>query len=286
MIVVTGATGRYGPVVIASLLQRGAAAGEIAAAVRDPQKAASLAAHGVQVRRADYDDIELLAEAFAGADKVLLVSSDGPTEVRVRHHRNAVTAAKQAGVGLLVYTSLVNAVDSPLGMAAPHRETEGIIAESGLSSVVLRNGWYTENYTAQLPGAVERGAIVGTAGNGRIASAAYADLAEAAAAVLLGDGHTGKVYELTGEEAWSLPELAAEAAKQSGKEVIYNDLAPEQYGAILTRVGLPDFMVDLLVDAEVQISKGALATTTGDLRALLGRSTTPLADGVAAALKV
>jgi len=285
MIVVTGATGRYGPLVIESLLQRGAASSDITAAVRDPQKAAGLAARGVQVRRADYDDPGLLAEAFAGADKVLLVSSDGPTEVRVRHHRNAVTAAQQAGVRLLAYTSLVNAADSPLRMAAAHRETEGIIAESGLASVVLRNGWYTENYTAQLPGAVERGAIVGTAGNGRIASAACADLAEAAAAVLLNDEHTGDVYELTGEQAWSLPELAAETAKQSGKEVSYNDLAPEQYGAILTRVGLPDFMVDLLVDAEVQISQGALATTTGDLAALIGRSPTPLADGVAAALK-
>lgn len=285
MIVITGATGRYGPLVIESLLQRGAASDEITAAVRDPQKAAGLAARGVQVRRADYNDPELMAEAFAGADKVLLVSSDGPTEVRIRHHRNAVTAARQVGVGLLVYTSLVNAADSTLRMAVTHRETEGIITESGLAAVILRNGWYTENYTAQLPGAVERGAIVGTAGNGRIASAACADLAEAAAAVLLSDGHTGKTYELTGEQAWSLPELAAETAKQSGREVIYNDLAPEQYGAILTSVGLPDFMVDLLVDAEVQISKGALATTTGDLAALLDRPTTPLADGVAAALK-
>lgn len=285
MIVVTGATGRYGPLVIESLLRRGTASSEITAAVRDPQKAAGLAARGIQVRRADYNDPELLAEAFVGADKVLLVSSDGPTEVRIRHHRNAVTAAKQVGVGLLIYTSLVNAADSTLGMAVTHRQTERIITESGLPSVVLRNGWYTENYTAQLPGAVERGAIVGTAGDGRIASAACTDLAEAAAAVLLSDGHTGKVYELTGEEAWSLPELAAETAKQSGKEVLYQNVTPEQYGAILTRIGLPDFMVDLLVDAEVQISKGALATTTGDLAALLGRSTTPLADRVAAALK-
>lgn len=285
MIVVTGATGQYGPLVIESLLRRGVASDEITAAVRDPQKAAALAARGVQVRRADYDDPELLAEAFAGADKVLLVSSDGPTEVRIRHHRNAVTAAKQVGVGLLVYTSFVNATDSSLHLAAAHRETEGILSESGLASVVLRNGWYTENYTAQLPGAVERGAIFGTAGNGRIASAACADLAEAAATVLLGDGHTGKTYELTGEEAWSLPELAAETAKQSGKEVVYNDLSPEQYGALLTRVGLPDFMVDLLVDAEVQISKGALATTAEDLPVLLARPTTRLADRVAAALK-
>jgi NAD(P)H dehydrogenase (quinone) len=285
MIVVTGATGRYGPLVIENLLQRGAASGEITAVVRDPQRATSLAAHGIQIRQADYDDPELLTAAFTGADKVLLVSSDGPTEVRVRHHRNAVTAAKHVRVGLLVYTSLVNAVDSPLGMAATHRQTEGILAESGLDSVVLRNGWYTENYTAQSSGAVERGAIVGCAGTGRIASAACADLAEAAAAVLLSDGHTGKIYELTGEEAWNLPELAAETTKQSGKEVVYNDLAPEQYGAILASVGLPNYMVDLLVDAEVQISKGALATTTGDLAALLGRPTTRLAEGVAAALK-
>ena len=285
MIVVTGATGRYGPLVIENLLQRGAAADEIVAAVRDPQKASGLAARGVHIRRAEYDDPALLIEAFSGADQVLLVSSDGPTEVRVRHHRNAVSAATQAGVGLLIYTSLVNAADSPLGMAAAHRETEALIAGSSLPSVVLRNGWYTENYTAQLPGAVERGVIAGTTGNGRIASAACADLAEAAAAVLLGEGHAGKVYELTGEQAWSLPELAAETTRQSGTEVVYQDLAPEEYSALLTRVGLPDFMVDLLVDAEIQIAAGALATVTEDLPALLGHPATRLSDGVAAALK-
>jgi NAD(P)H dehydrogenase (quinone) len=150
--------------------------------------------------------------------------------------------------------------------------------------VILRNGWYTENYTAALAGAVERGAVAGSAGDGRIAGAARADYAEAAAAVLAGEGHTGKVYELTGDTAWTLSDLAAAAAAHAGTEVVYADLPAEDYTAILNTVGLPPFLVELLVDADVQVSKGALATTTGELSALIGRPTTPLSVSVAEAL--
>lgn len=285
MIVVTAATGQFGRLVVENLLERGVGAGDVAVAVRDPDKAAAFAERGVEVRHADYAKPETLAPAFKGADKLLLVSGTGPDEARTAQHRAAVAAAKEAAVGLLAYTSIFDAPNSPLGLARVHRDTEAAIAESALPSVLLRNGWYTENYTAALAASVRAGAIAGSAGQGRIASAGRADMAEAAAIVLAGEGHAGKVYELTGDTSWSLPQLAAEAAAQSGVEVLYTDLPPEQYAQMLAGFGLPAFLVDLLVDADVQISRGALETATGDLAALLGRPTTPLSAAVAAALR-
>ncbi|MCC3650571.1 SDR family oxidoreductase [Streptomyces sp. S07_1.15] len=284
MIVVTGATGQFGRQVIEHLLQRGVPADRIAAAVRTPAKAADLAAQGVDIRLADYDRPETLLTAFAGADKLLLVSSTGPDDARVAQHRAAVETAAKAGVGLIAYTSVIGAPANPLGLARVHRDTEQAIADSGLPAVLLRNGWYTENYTAALPEAVERGALAGSAGRGRIASAARADFAEAAAVVLTRDDQAGKVYELTGDTAWSLPELAAESAAQSGRPVTYTDLPAEQYRQILAGAGLPDFVTDLIVDADVQVSHGALAGVTADLRGLLGRPTTPLSTVVTQAL--
>ncbi|MGW0549492.1 SDR family oxidoreductase [Streptomyces altiplanensis] len=284
MIVVTGATGQFGRQVIEHLLQRGVPAGQIAAAVRTPAKAADLAALGVDVRLADYERPETLPTAFAGADKLLLVSSTGPDDTRIVQHRAAVDAAAKTGVGLIAYTSVTGAPTNPLGLARVHRDTEQAIADSGLPAVLLRNGWYTENYTATLPDAVARGAIAGSAGQGRIASAARADFAEAAAVVLTRDDQAGKVYDLTGDAAWSLPELAAESAAQSGKPVTYADLPAEQYRQILTGAGLPGFVTDLIVDADVKISHGALAGVTTDLSGLLGRPTTPLATAVTQAL--
>ncbi|CAL9327976.1 Quinone oxidoreductase 2 [Streptomyces sp. enrichment culture] len=284
MIVVTGATGQFGRQVIEHLLERGVPAGQIAAAVRTPAKAADLAARGVEVRLADYERPETLLSAFDGADKLLLVSSTGPDDARIVQHRAAIEAAAKTGVGLIAYTSVTAAPTSPLGLARVHRDTEQAIAESGLPAVLLRNGWYTENYTATLPEAVARGAIAGSAGQGRIASATRADFAEAAAVVLTRDEQAGKVYELTGDTAWSLPELAAETAAQSGKPVTYTDLPAKQYRQILTDAGLPGFVIDLIVDADVQVSRGALAHVTTDLSALLGRPTTPLSTAVTQAL--
>ncbi|OPC81796.1 NAD(P)-dependent oxidoreductase [Embleya scabrispora] len=285
MIVVTAATGQFGRLVIDALLDRGTPASEIVAAVRTPAKAADIAARGVEVREADYTKPETLVPAFTGADKLLFVSSNGPEADRIAQHAAVVAAATEARVGQLLYTSIYSASDSPLGLSRVHRDTEARIAASGLPSVLLRNGWYTENYTGSLAGAVERGAVVGSAGEGRIASAARADFAEAAAIVLLADDQAGKVYELTGDTNWSLAELAAEAARQTGKEVAYANLPGEKYGEILTGVGLPAFLVELLVDADLRVSEGALAGVTGDLSGLLGRPTTPLADTVAATLK-
>lgn len=285
MIVVTGATGQFGRLAVENLRKRGVPAAEITVAVRDTDKAADLLAEGVTVREADYDRPETLVPAFTGADKLLFVSANGPDDLRITQHRAVVTAARQAGVGLVAYTSITEADTNPIGLSRVHRDTEAALADAGLPTVLLRNGWYTENYTANLPGSVERGAIVGSAGDGRIASATRADLAEAAAVVLTRENQAGKVYELTGDTAWTPAELAAEATAVSGTDVVYTDLPAEQYADILTGAGLPGFLVELLVDADVKISQGALAKVTGDLSALLGRPTTSLTDAVTAALK-
>jgi NAD(P)H dehydrogenase (quinone) len=286
MIVVTGASGQFGRLAVENLLQRGVPAANIAVAVRTPAKVSDLAARGVAVREADYDRPETLTAAFAGADKLLFVSTTGPDDLRIAQHRAVVNAATAARVGLVVYTSIAQADINPIGLARVHRDTEAALADSGLPNALLRNNWYTENYTGGLADAVARGAIVGALGDGRIASATRADYAEAAAVVLTSDQpQAGRVYELTGDSTWSMPELAAEASDRAGKPVIYTDLPAEQYAAILAGAGLPGFVVDLLVDVDVSISHGALARVTGDLAALLDRPTTPLGDAVAQALK-
>ncbi|RMI39479.1 KR domain-containing protein [Streptomyces triticirhizae] len=271
--------------VVRTLLRRGVPAGEVVAAVRDPEKVSDLGALGVVVREADYDRPETLGPALDGAHRVLLVSSVGPDDVRIAQHRAVVDAARAAGVELLAYTSVVNADTNPLGLAEAHRATERAIAESGIPSVLLRNGWYTENYLWSLPGAVARGELLGAAGDGLIASAARADYAEAAAIVLTGDDQAGRVYELTGSTAWTLSDLAAEAAKVSGQPVVYRDLPGEELARALAADGLPPAAVDIFVDADLGVAGGALATVTHELPTLLGRPTTPLADSVAEALR-
>lgn len=286
MIVVTGATGRLGRTTVESLLARGVAASEIAVAVRAPEGAADLAARGIEVRTADYDRPETLAAAFAGADKLLLVSANAhDNELRIKQHTAAVAAAEAAGVGHVIYTSLVEADTNPLALGRVHDTTEQLIRATGLPYTFLRNTWYFENYTAGVPGAVERGGIVGTAADGRIAAASIADFAEAAAVVLATDGHTGKVYELTGDSAWTLADLAAEVTRQSGTEVGYTDLTADQYADVLRGAGLPDPFVALLVDAETHTRGGALGLVSTDLRTLIGRPATTLSEAVAAALK-
>ena len=211
MIVVTGASGQLGRLVIQSLLRK-VPAGEIVAAVRDPKRVQDLAALGVQVRQADYNQPATLLSAFAGADKVLLISSSEIGQ-RVAQHAAVIAAAQQAKVKLLAYTSLLHADRSPLGLADEHRQTEALLQESGLPSVLLRNGWYTENYLASIPAALAHGVLLGSAGEGRIASATRADYAEAAATVLTLDAQAGRVYELAGDQAYTLSELAAELSR-------------------------------------------------------------------------
>lgn len=276
MIVVTGASGQLGRLVIEALLQK-VPAGEIVAAVRNPEKVADLAARGVQVRAADYEQPASLAAAFAGADKLLLISS---SEVgrRVPQHRAVIDAAKVAGVGLLAYTSILHADTSPLPLAAEHQETEALIRASGLPAVILRNGWYTENYLASLPAALQYGVLLGSAGAGRIASAARADYAEAAASVLTLADQAGCIYELAGDEAYTLTELASEIAEQSGKAVAYQNLPESDFKAALLGAGLPEGLATLLAESDVGASKGGLFDDGRQLSRLIGRPTRRLAE--------
>ena len=281
MIVVTGATGHLGRLVIEALLKK-LPAREIAGATRNPEKAKDLAARGVEVRRADYSKPETLRTAFAGAHKLLFVSSSEVGQ-RASQHAAVVQAAKEAGVKLLAYTSILRAETSRLALAAEHKVTEETIRASGLPYAFLRNGWYLENYTENLAPALQHGALVGSANGGRIAAAARADYADAAVAVLTGPVEK-KVYELAGDHPFTMSELAAEVSRQAGKLVAYRDLPPDQYRAVLTGAGLPASYAALLVDADVQVARGELDDSTGELRRLIGRPTTPLATAVRAAL--
>jgi len=281
MIVVTGATGHLGRLVVEGLLKK-LPARELAVAVRSPEKGADLAARGVQVRKADYAAPETLGAAFAGAEKVLLISS---SEVgrRAQQHAAVVAAAKKAGVKLLVYTSVLRAGTSKLGLAAEHKATEEAIRASGIPYVFLRNGWYLENYTENLKPVLQHGAILGSAKTGRVAGAARADYAAAAVAVLTGKGHENRAYELAGDVPFTMPELAAELSKQAGKPIVYQDMPYEQYRAALVGAGLPPPYAELLADSDVGISRGDLDDATGDLSRLIGRPTTTLAAAVKAA---
>lgn len=283
MIAVTGASGQLGRLVMEGLLAR-VPAENIVAAVRNPSKVADLAARGVVVRTADYAKPETLDAAFAGVDRLLLISS---SEVggRVPQHRNVIEAAGRAGVGLVAYTSILHADATPLGLGAEHRETEALLRASGLPHVLLRNGWYTENYLASLPAALQHGAFAGSAGDGRIASAARADYAAAAVAVLTGDGHAGKVYELAGDTAYTLAELAAEVSRQTGRQIGYTNLPQAEYCAMLVTVGLPEPIADLLADSDAGAARGGLFDDSRQLSALIGRPTTPLSALVEKALK-
>jgi NAD(P)H dehydrogenase (quinone) len=282
MIAITGATGQLGRLVLQNLLKTVPAA-QIVAAVRSPEKAADLAALGVQVRQADYAQPATLEAAFQGVDKLLLISSSEVGQ-RAPQHAAVIAAAQKAGVKLIAYTSILRADTSPLGLAAEHKETEAMLRASGIPFVLLRNGWYTENYTASVPAALQYGAVMGSAKDGRIASAARADYAAAAAAVLTKDGQAGQVYELAGDTAYTLSELAAEIAQQSDKPVVYNDLPEAAYAAALVQVGLPEGFAALLADSDVGASKGGLFDDGHQLSQLIGRPTTPLAEVVKAAL--
>ncbi|EPL16172.1 SDR family oxidoreductase [Pseudomonas sp. CF161] len=283
MIAITGATGQLGRLVIDALLQR-VPASEVLALVRDPLKARDLTALGVTVRQADYSQPQTLATALVGVERLLLISSNEIGQ-RTVQHRAVIDAAKAAGVKLLAYTSVLRADTSALGLAAEHLATEQALRASGLDHVLLRNGWYSENYSAGLPTALEHGVLLGAAGQGRIASAARADYAEAAAVVLTSEGQAGRVYELAGDSAYTLEQLAAQTARQSGKPLVYQNLSQEEYQAALLGIGLPEGFAVLLADSDAAAAKGALFDDGQQLSRLIGRGTTPIADSVAAALE-
>lgn len=284
MYVITGATGQLGRLVIEKLLAT-VPAGQIIAAVRSPEKAADLAASGVQVRQADYSQASTLDSAFKGAEKILLISSNEIGQ-RAAQHQAVIDAAKRANVKLLAYTSVLNADTSLLSLAEEHRQTETALRASGVPFVLLRNGWYTENYAAGIPAALEHGAVFGSAADGRISSATRADYADAAVAVLTSaEDQAGRVYELAGDDFYTLSDFAAEISKQAGKTVPYTDLPQADFQAALVQAGLPPFVADLLSDSDAAAAKGALFDDRRQLSALIGHPTTPLAITVAETLK-
>lgn len=278
MIAITGATGQLGQLVIDNLLKT-VAAHQLVAIVRNPAKAQALSDQGIVVRQGDYTDEAALKSALQGVEKLLLISGSEVGQ-RTVQHRNVINAAKAAGVKFIAYTSLLHADKSPLGLHVEHVETEKMLAESGITYTLLRNGWYTENYLASAPPAIEHGVFIGAAGDGKIASATRADYAVAAAKVMSEDGHAGKVYELAGDNAWTLSELAAELGKQSGKNVRYQNLSEADFAAALKSVGLPAGLAEMLADSDVGASKGGLFDDSRTLSKLLQHPTTPLSDSV------
>jgi NAD(P)H dehydrogenase (quinone) len=272
MITVTGATGKLGRLVIDGLLDR-IPAEQITAAVRSPETAADLAARGVEVRRADYDEPGTLLASLAGTDRLLLISGNDPRRT-LAQHTAVIDAAKQIGVSLLAYTSLVLPT-------APPRSTEPVIEASGLPFTMLRNAQYSGHYAPQITQAVATGVFVGSAGAGRTATASHADLAAAAVTVLTGEGHEDKVYELTGDEAWSFPELVAEIGRASGRTVSYRNVSFAEHLELLLGAGVPRPYAEVYVANYQAIAAGGFAKTTADLRELIGRPATTLAEFVA-----
>ena len=277
-IAVTGASGKLGRLVIEKLIAKGAK-DQVVALVRTPEKAADL---GVEVRQFDYNEPSV--DALAGIDKLLLISGSELGQ-RGRQHANVIEAAKKAGVKEIVYTSLLKADTSGISLAVEHLETEIALKNSGLSFTILRNGWYTENYTDGAANNVASGAIIGSTGDGKISSAPRADYAEAAAVVLTTGGHTGKIYELAGDSAYTLSELAAEISKQAAKPVTFNNVPVAEYAAFLVSLNLPEPIATMIAGWDEGIAKNDLYFEGHDLSQLIGRPTTPVAEVLAAALK-
>lgn len=277
-IAVTGATGQLGRLAIAALQARGAT--DLIALVRDPAKGADL---GVSLSPFDYHRPETFG-ALQGVDTLVLISSNDFND-RAGQHLAVIAAAKAAGVGRIVYTSILKGDASPMVMlASDHIATEAALAESGLATTILRNGWYTENYTGALGAALEHGAILGAAGEGKVSTAARADYAEAIAVTAMDDAHAGKVYELAGDTSYTLSELAAEVAVQSGKPVAFVNLPQADYAKALEGFGLPAGFAAVLAECDAVAGQGALYDDSHTLSTLIGRPTTPMAASVRAAL--
>lgn len=283
---VTGATGQLGGLVIQNLL-RTVPAAQVIAGVRDAggEGARKLAELGVEVRTADYAKPSTLATAFEGVERLLLISSSEIGQ-RADQHRNVITAAKAAGVRLIAYTSILCADTSPLALAEEHRATEAMLAASGVPHVLLRNGWYTENYAASIPPALAHGVFLGSAGEGRIASAARADYAAAASTVLTADtDQSGRIYELAGDEAYTLASFAETVSQASGKPVAYHNLPEAEFKSALIGAGLPEAFAGLLANSDAAAEKGALFDDGRQLSKLIGRPTTSTSSVIEAALK-
>lgn len=283
-ILITGAAGQLGRLVLADLRRRAPAA-QLIGLVRDAAKARDLAEQGVELRIADYNDPLALASALVGVDKLLLISSSEVGQ-RSAQHRNVVDAAVAAGVGLIAYTSVLHADRNPMMLAREHRESEALIRASGLPFTLLRNGWYSENYAMGVAAAVEHGVVLGAAADGKLSLAARRDYAEAAAAVLVEDvaRHSGNVYELAGDQAYTLADFAAEITRQAHQPVRYQNMPQDEYKAALIGVGLPANVAELLADSDARAAEGELYEPGKALSQLIGRPTTALSESVASAL--
>ncbi len=282
MYAITGASGHLGRLALNALLETVAPA-QVVALARDPAKLADLAARGVQVRRFDYEAPETLAPALAGVERLLLISSSEVGK-RAPQHRAVIDAAKAAGVGFIAYTSILHADTSPMGLAAEHRATEAALRESGLAHALLRNGWYTENYVQSAPAALAHGALLGSAGEGKISGASRADYAAAAVKVLTGEAAT-KVYELAGDEAFTLTQFAQALSDIAGKPVVYTDLPEADYAAALKGAGLPAPVADMLAESDAKAAKGSLFDDSRVLSGLIGRPTTPFMESLVTGVK-
>lgn len=280
---VTGSTGAFGTLAIKHLLELNVPASSIIALARSPEKAAKFEEGGVEVRIADYDRLETLEGALAGAERLLLVSGSEVGK-RLPQHRNVLSAAKKAGVKLIVYTSISNADDSVSPLAPEHKATEKMIKESGIPFVFMRNNWYTENYTQDVALAGKTGVIEAATGTGKVASASRTDYAEGAVRVLKGDGHENKIYELCGEP-WDYNGLAKAASEVLGKPVVYKAVTPDERTQSLLAAGLSKEVAGFVVALDLSIAAGALANPGHDLEKLIGRKPQSLAEGLRASLK-
>ncbi|TFE23485.1 SDR family oxidoreductase [Cohnella luojiensis] len=277
-ILVTGATGKLGTKVVETLL-KSVPASQLAVSVRNPEKAEGLQARGVEVRHGDFDRPETLDSAFAGIDRLLIISADGDNETRIRQHTNAVAAAQRAQVGFIAYTSAVNASESKLFLALVHRVTEEAIIKTGIPYSFLRNNWYLENEIGNIKGVLAGAPWVTSAGKGKAGWAFQQDYAEAAAAVLAGDGHENTIYELSGKLMTQV-ELVSVIGTVLGKEVPVQQVDDAKYAEIMKGAGVPDFVIPILVGIQQGIREGTLEIESNDLEKLLGRPVTPISEAL------
>jgi NAD(P)H dehydrogenase (quinone) len=276
---VTGATGKLGSKVVETLM-KSVPASQLAVSVRHPEKAEGLRARGVEVRHGDFDHPETLTSAFAGIDRLLIISADGDNETRIRQHTNAVAAAERASVKFIAYTSIVNAMESKNLFAPTHQATEEAILKTGIPYSFLRNNWYLENEISSIQGVLAGAPWVTSAGNGKVGWAPQQDYAEAAAAILSGNGHENTIYELSGT-LLTQEELAAAVGNVLDKEVPVQQVDDATYADIMRGVGVPDFLIPMLVDIQKSIREGTLAVESNDFEKVLGRPATPTSQALA-----
>ncbi|MDD2244509.1 MAG: SDR family oxidoreductase [Dysgonamonadaceae bacterium] len=276
---ITGATGHLGRLVVEKLKER-VDPKIIVALVRTPEKVSD---NAIEARRFNYDEPDNLSKSLEGIDHLLLISGSEVGKRR-QQHENVIKAAKQAGVKWIVYTSLLHADKSTISLADEHRATEAALKASGIAHTILRNGWYTENYTASITASVKNGAFIGCAGEGKISSAARDDYAEAAVVVLTSVNQQGKVYELAGDKHYTLTELAAEVSRQTGIKIHYKNLTEQEYAATLTSFGMPDELAKAIAGYDAAASRNDLFDDSKQLSQLIGRSTTTLAQSIKEAL--